>query len=893
MVTATTCYLHLVEMLWNALYIFGIDPYLGMGSPPNHNMPCALELMHSCVLKLNSIASVNLNNNNVNSYTSSPDDHKESIVAFHHADAAWTTEINSQMDATRDFGYYGDANLQEYLRRPVKVLDTDWTVTAGSFQTVIDPWSLFIEDANVRKRIENYRLLQGKLCIRIAINGGPFYYGKAIAAYFPRQLENDHSFGAVNGDFYRQQLSMLPHVFLDSTTSEGGMIKTPFLNPDNWIDLAGNSYRLMGRLHIQSMNDLLHANSSSGTVNIVAYAWMEDVRLAAPTTREYFSYVAQAGGDEYGTGILSKPASAIAKVAGMLSDIPVIKPFARPTELVASTIGRVAHVFGFSRPALVDDICRSKLKGGGNLPNTDAHEAVQKLTLDSKQELCVDPRTVGLSDVDEMAFDYIKQKEAYVSQLEWLETDAGGTEIGSFIIGPDFHNSETINTYSMDLPVPMYTVATLFKYWRGSIKLRFQLVASQMHRGRIRLTYDPITHVSGTVPENEVYSRIIDLATNRDFEMVIAWNNSKSWLKVNDRYGGSFFNHSGGGPTQFLEPFHNGEVRLEVVNELTSPNPSLAQPVYINCFVSAGEDFELASPHDEIIKECEFEPQSGYEAQSGAEGEEVVQEEDGIPESPAPITSIGTEESPDNPNMHIFFGESFRSIRALLKRYCYHQALGKRNTEYPFGWVESNFPVEPGVSRAPRHITGGPGFTAYNYTAMTYLNWFTPCYVGWRGGLRSKFVPCSYDKPGYLAVRRAGRAVDQADCGHFGLDLQTANFGGWQSILLNMCGIGAGTDIIYPYVDGSMEVEFPFYVNKRFAPARAFLDGSAGDAERNERGENAGHVGFYDTGSIEGSILRYVAAGDDFSLFMFIGSPPIYRRAKPAASETIEVPGGY
>lgn len=839
------------------------------------------------------IASVNLNSNNVNSYTSTPDDHKESIVAFHHADAAWTTEVDSQMDVTRSFGYYGDADLQDYLRRPVKILDTDWTVTAGSFQTVIDPWSLFISDSGVRKRIENYRLLQGKLCIRLAINGGPFYYGKAIAAYFPRQAENDHSFGAVNGDFYIQQLSMLPHIYLDSTASEGGLIKTPFLNPDNWLDLCGDSYRLMGRLHIQSINDLLHANSSTGTVNIVAYAWMEDARLAAPTTRPYFTYVAQSGEDEYGTGIISKPASTVAKVAGMLSNIPVLKPFARPSELVASTVGRVAHVFGFSRPSLIDDIVRTKAKGNGNLTNTDAHEAVQKLTLDSKQELCVDPRTVGLSDVDEMSFDYIKQKEAYISQLEWLETDPGGTEIGSFVVGPDFHNQETINTYLMSLPVPMYTVASLFKYWRGSIKFRFQLVASQMHRGRIRLTYDPVSHGGGAVPENEVYSRIIDLATNRDFEMVVAWNNSKSWLKVNDRYGGSFFSHSGAGPVNFVEPFHNGEVRLEVVNELTSPNPGLGQPVYINCFVSAGEDFEVASPSDEIIKECEFEPQSGYEAQAGVDGEEVIEEQDGIPESPTPITSIGNEESPDNPNMHIFFGESFRSIRALLKRYCYHQALGKRNAAYPFGWVESNFPVEPGVSRYPRHLTGSPGFTPYNYTAMTYLNWFTPCYVAWRGGLRSKFVPSSWAKPGYLTVRRAGRAVNQNDCGHFGVDLEAAGFGGWQQALLNVCGIGAGTDLIYPYVDGSMEVEFPFYVNKRFAPARAFLDGSAGDAERNERGENAGHVGLYDTQDDEGAVLRYVAAADDFSLFMFIGSPPIYRRSKPASPTVISVPGGY
>lgn len=845
------------------------------------------------------------------------------------------------MDTTRNYGYYGDADLGEFLRRPVKILDRDWLVFDGSISEIIDPWELFLKNFQVRSRVEGYRNLQGTLHLRIAINGGPFIYGRAIAAYYPQPVYNEHSFGPPTSEYYKQQLSMLPHVFLDPTASEGGEIVCPFFCPDNWIDLIGGNYTHMGRLHICSINNLLHANSSTAKANIAVYAWMTDVRLAGPTTRNYESYEAHSGdeltygaaalsvlgavltwmnhvkcsyvgedrhsdhvtvphaeavephsGDEYGSGIISKPASAVAKAAGILANIPSIRPFARPTEMVASAVGRMAHVFGYSRPTIVSDLCRVRMKNAGNLANTDQHEAVTKLSLDSKQELSIDPRTVGLSDVDEMSFNYIKQKECYMSTMEWTESDVGETQLGLITVGPDFHNRALINGHGLTLPAPMYTVAAPFKYWRGSIKLRFQLVASQLHRGRLRFSYDPYVHGAGSPDENETYSRIIDLATNRDFEMVISWNHPHSWLRVNDRFGASLYNHPVGTVTN-SKNFHNGQVLVEVVNELTSPNPFLAQPVYINLFVSAGEDFEVACPTDDILKYCEYEPQTGdqtreiFEPQSGTEGEEVIADSDNIPESPAPIVPVGKIELPDNPNSHVFFGESFASIRALLKRYCYHMSYFGTNGVFCHFITESNFPVEPGQGRTPRHVTAAsatPSLTPYTYSAMTYLNWFTPCYVGWRGGLRSKYVLTNTSRTSTIFVRRFAEPVDQADCGLLGYGSTAYSDNQYAYNSRGLLNCHAGGEIVPVYTDGVAEVEFPFYSHKRFAPARKFLDGSDTDSKE-WTGENGGHLVActYSDSSIGAFVHRYVAAGDDFSLFMWVGQPGVLRRTPPVA----------
>lgn len=925
MVTATAYYLCLVKCCGTLCTCRNWWVFThGFASHPQRTVHVGADAL-LCIVNKCITSSINVNN-----YTQAPSDHKESTLAFHHADTAWKTTVDSVMDPTRDFGYVGDADLKDFLQRPVKILDQDWTVTAGSVQQAINPWTLFLENTQVRDRIEGYRLLQGKLHLRITLNGGPFYYGHAIAAYMPRQTYNDHSFGAPNGAYYTAQLSLLPHIYLDPTSSEGGEIVCPFLCPDNWIDLVGGTYKHMGILHINSYNDLLHANSSTGKVNISVYAWMDDARVAAPTSANFSTFTAHAGdeyvttgtlaavgagfvalvgailagikcsyrglerqssheehtphaGDEYGTGIISKPASVVAKMAGMLTSIPLIKPFARPTELVAGAVGRIAHVFGYSRPAIISDLTLVKNRGVGNLANTDAHEAVHKLSLDSKQELSIDPRTVGLSDVDEMAFDYIKSKEMYVTTFTWDESDVSGALLGELAVGPDYHIQETINTYPLNLLAPMNTVSVPFTFWRGSIKFRFQLAASQLHRGRYRIIYDPYEAGSG-VDDNQVYSRIVDLSTNRDFEMVVSWNCPKSWLRYNDRFGGVSTSYS---PNYTFSPLvHNGSLRIEVVNELTSPSPALSQPVYLNVYVSAGPDFEVACPTDSVLEDLEFEPQSGFEPHSGEENEELIDEQDGIPESPQSIMPVGVPAPMTDPSSHIFHGEVFRSIRSLLKRYCYHSTLmlGEFDTRYV---IDSVFPIEPGKPRYPTNATITPSPQNYEYSTMTYLNWFTPCYVGWRGSLRSKFLPMGRSDMNII-VRRFAEPLAMNERNVYARNLDYNNVGTSANIR-EMLKVGAGHAAYICNSDGAAEVDFPFYSPQRFAPARRFLDGT-GSGGNEWLGENAGFM--MAQVHVNGSgISRFVAAGDDFSLFMFVGQPGVYRRpARPTNAASIDPP---
>lgn len=60
--------------------------------------------------------------------------------------------------------------------------------------------------------------------------------------------------------------------------------------------------------------------------------------------------------DEYGQGVVSTVASGVAKATGLLTEIPVVGPFATATSMVAGATARVANLFGWTNVPNVADV---------------------------------------------------------------------------------------------------------------------------------------------------------------------------------------------------------------------------------------------------------------------------------------------------------------------------------------------------------------------------------------------------------------------------------------------------------------------------------------------------------------------------------------------------------
>jgi hypothetical protein len=488
-------------------------------------------------------------------------------------------------------GETNNSDLGSFLERPVKIAQYSWAVAGPLFEQ-FNPWALFCTNTYVREKLAHYELLRCNMNFKIIISGTGFHYGRALVSYNPYSGFDDVTVQRAFLDIDLVQASQKPSFFLNPTTNEGGEMKVPFFFPQNYMSLSRADYDDMGEVSIKSFSDLQHANGGNDAVTITVFAWASDVVLTMPTSL----YTAQSGkmnsGDEYGKGIVSGPASAIAKAAGALTNAPMIGPYARATQICAQATSDVASHFGYSRPGVITDILQVKPVVGGNMTNTDAADAVQKLTLDSKQEITVDSRTVGLDGADQMTLESIFTRESYLTQFPWATTDLSEAILWNSRVSPVLFRTDGNEIH----PTPMAMIAEMFDGWQGTIKFRFQIVKSAFHKGKLLFRWDPRSH-GAAVEYNTVYSRIVDIAEEEDFEIEIGWGQKNAFLGLpemstttNTRFNTTRLATSD-------NERHNGILEVNVLNTLVSPG--LDSDLQINVFVSACPDLKFGSPNGE------------------------------------------------------------------------------------------------------------------------------------------------------------------------------------------------------------------------------------------------------------------------------------------------------
>lgn len=303
---------------------------------------------------------------------------------------------------------------------------------------------------------------------------------------------------------------------------------------------------------------------------------------------------------EYGkNGAISAPASAIANAAGYLIDIPVIGPFAKATEIGANAVSSIASIFGFSKPAVLDKHSFVTQNYYSDMATCSGTDNVIKLSVDPKQELTIDPNTVGLDPKDEMAFLNIAKREALIHSFTWpINTSASGVAEGHTwacrvhpLTSPRYAGVRQTLT-------PVGFIAYPFRYWTGALRFRIQVVCSQMHAGRLAIAYNPdfSQPVGGVAELNSRFVHIMDISEERDITLEVNWAQPEAYREV-DVTGGLNNDFVVEGPIGSMIGNNNfrcnGRLDIYILNRLTAPTDADA---FINVYLSAGDSFKVNSP---------------------------------------------------------------------------------------------------------------------------------------------------------------------------------------------------------------------------------------------------------------------------------------------------------
>lgn len=782
----------------------------------------------------------------------------------------WSVIVPSMPDSTFNHGSEEDSMLGDFMARPVLIHSFDWVI-GDDPDFVINPWSLFYDNPRVINRINNYNLLRSTLNVKIQVSGTIFHYGRMLVSYKPLPNEDTIDNLRYGNASDLVQRSQRPHIFLDPSTSQGGEFKLPFFFYNNWLRIPNGEWSKMGDLTFSTMQALEHANAGTTSVTVKVFAYTTDLKLSVPTSMPALGLVAQSA-DEYGKGIISKTATAVAKAMHELRDIPLIAPYARATTMLMNMTSTVASTLGFSRPAVLTDITPVRQLYFGNLANADAPDLIYKNSVDSKQELTVDPRTVGLDGKDQMSISHINSVESWFTAFAWDPTDTPETLLFNVRVTPTTYRSQGVEFHMTSVCF----ASRPFDFWTGTLTYRFMVVASAFHKGRLKITYEPYRNPEDTAEYNVVYTRIIDIAEERDVCVDVGWGQTQTFLEVSSMLSGVPYSTIKF-PT--FDATCNGILSVYVVNELVSPSISI-DPINVNVFIAGKEDLTYAVPSDKELRDLTF-MREQVESTFVAQSKEIPSDADDKPDCANTTMSLA-DTLHDDKSRVVFFGEEILSFRTLLRRYNLLKIIPLANSalteDVCVQVTDMIFPIAPGFTSTGSLVVSTFKANIVNNTLLTYL---APAYVAYRGALRYKHKPwtkaSNIDDHVYInTVEDANVECLIAPSSHvYPATTSVTTFSLFASQMLNTHSAGISGRIITGKNPGpALESELVFYDNVRFRSTRDPYRKNTGDVPQSRRCYQ------YTTNIRASSVLNplhiYVATGEDFSFFMFLGAPIVY-----------------
>jgi hypothetical protein len=676
-------------------------------------------------------------------------------------------------------------DIAGWFKRPRLIEKFTWADGTNIQDHTFDPWELYMANAQVKKKAENYRFFRGNLHLKFVVNAQPFQAGALMVTYKPlaapfgfdgiQDVEKlDFSGGTVTlrnavqnlTDYERtaflSTISTRPHVFLTMSDDQGAEMSLPYINYRDWSVIYDSDYTTaisepLGKISVNSFA-ILRSTTVATSATITVYAWFDSIELAVPTA-EAAGYVGEPITAE-AIGFLSAAASffhfdAAKPISSVFSAISNI---GRTVVTVASTVADAAAKLGFSKTPFYTS---ASIVGGNScqfMSSTTVAPPTDVLALNPEARILYDPTHVGLPNEDAMTYQHILSHIQYLGKFQLIDTQLENSIVFRVPVTPDLHYrfenigiiSGTAKYHNVFNTVGSF-LADSHMYWSGPIVFKFKLVCTKYIKGRLLVTFDPaIDSVSAEIGTQ--MSKVVDISENGEFEIEAPFAQTNAWASISRRYyqenpttQKDYIPYQNNGSTNQVtfagtanEDLYAGFVNVSVVNPIRSNEVTTT----VDCLVFVDFSRVKFAVPTEPRREIFFgDPETGTVATHFHSVLDMA-------------FACSGEVSTDDA---VYNGDPISSIKALLQRSTYIRSEFNNNTDIPVGKTKSMWVDYPTAFVPPVVFSTSMAATNSYYDTLKpcngtlvragnvvpYLNFtkFAGAYIGWAGSTEYRLSP--------------------------------------------------------------------------------------------------------------------------------------------------------
>lgn len=634
------------------------------------------------------------------------------------------------------------ADIKSFLARPVLLQGGSWPTTAaananlafGSVAQYVTPGNTY-SIAMWTDKIKGFNLFKGDFILRVQVNASPFQQGKLLLHYVP--CMND--FMKINPKFTSRVNKRLdqkvqhPHAELSCDKSSVSF-RIPYIAPSQYYAL-NEGYYDWGNWYLDVYSALMTGSAAPpGQMNVdyLVYGYWENVELIAPTVPQS-NTVETIFDDSYlklmhdvelnpgpsrnkvkeveeNRGPVELALRNVGKTASVLNEVPVLSAFSSTLGWAADIGARMSHIWGWSKPRELDGV----KVFGSNLARYAGTTDGPSLAVPGGVKCNNSVETLdyaSYTDEDEMSFAYLTKVPWYHGEVSWGADVGQGASLLDMSVAPHlmYHEyTDTVNgknvLYRQHAPIGYLT--QFFRLWRGGIKVTLKFVKTQMHSGKLQVTFIPVTRsapAANTVNSSYILRAVVDIRTEDEITLELPYLAYTDYLNTSS--------------TTVL-PSVLGRLQVTVLNDLRAPE-SCAQSIAVQVFFTGASDLEYAVPCNNTSSAIPYIPQSNtVEIMHGKEtGKEIADDTVGM--------------------LKISKDETLTSARCIGEKLLSIKQMMLRNS--PMWPIASNFTLGTTYTIMPHHLSAGQlksdGTVTVPPLGGDLYSMLVPMFAFYRGGV--------------------------------------------------------------------------------------------------------------------------------------------------------------